>query len=360
MKADLVAIKARLASPVEVARLLGLRVEAKQRNGILTRCPIHNNKSGSLSLRTGRDGTLQVKCHGCDLAGDILTLLEAVEGGFKAALKRAESLSGVAPPFVAPPPDPPRMPADRYHALAETILKTGRIQLRSDPVRRYLYDRHILDAAIAEGWASLPDLRTLDASDLIAARLLRDDPPRGLSVSWAHHRLAIPWRGPHGRITALQRRRVEGVRDPKYVLPWAPEWPYGSDVAAKAPDLLLVEGAFDCVAARLLGRGRVDVIGIPGIGSWRREWASLVAGRRVLVGLDRGKPRADGVIPEDRAAARIALDCAGRFDEEPNSAACSICGAAEAWLCEGCGRRRAPPGEDWASLWAKRQNRVLG
>jgi hypothetical protein len=102
----------------------------------------------------------------------------------------------------------------------------------------------------------------------------------------------------------------------------------------------------------------VRVVGLPGIGGWRASWASLFAGRDVRFALDRGKPDQRGIIAEDRAAARIALEIQGlreRVEAMPEtSAICLVCGADEPWLCAGCGRRRAPEGQDWGSLWAGR------
>ena len=158
------------------------------------------------------------------------------------------------------------------------------------------------------------------------------------------------------------------------------------------------------------------VLGIPGINNWRSSWVSLVAGHEVRYALDRGKPRkSDGLISEDMACARIALDVAravwqesaalssrwgGKYHGDPpwqrvndcdqgsvtatggqsgkalgqpgafafpaaeatldwlisrhrrsKSLFCVLCGAPEPWLCRGCGRRRAPVGMDWGEVW---------
>lgn len=137
---------------------------------------------------------------------------------------------------------------------------------------------------------------------------------------------------------------------------------FGLHVAQK---VAIVEGAVDVLAMRAL-HPAFAVLGIPGIGSWCASWASLVEGRGLRVALDRGKPGPDGIIPEDRAAARIALDCAGhpatddaiewlgRRHKAGKSLFCVLCGAAEPWLCGACGRRRAK-GKDWGEEWAARR-----
>jgi len=352
-------LKLRLADPDGLARALGLVIEERHGRGVLCRCPVHGNQSGSLDIRVAKDKTLQIRCYGCGLTGDVLTLLGRIEGSFAAGVERARRLTGCeAPPLrpAAPPMDP-----DEYHELARRILDEGRLDGRpiARPVEAYLRRRGLLGAARESSWAALPSLRLFDAGQLLRAQLLRRKRDGSLGLVWGHHRLVIPWRDRGGRITALQRRLVRepratpnGREEPRYVQPWAPSWPYGSDALPRAARLLIVEGAIDALAARLLGRGSVDVLGLPGVASWRSRWAELVQGRTVLVGLDRGKPGLDGTISEDRIAARIAVDCAGRGSISPSS--CALCGAPTAWLCEGCGRRRAPPGHDWGSLWAER------
>lgn len=355
-RSDTEAIRKALTNPVEVARLLCLHVETKQRAGLLCRCPIHGNKSGSLSIRVGRDGLLQVKCHGCDLSGDVLSLLAGLEGSFKAGLERGARLIGEPIRPYEPPPEPPRMDPVAYYALAVQLLQAGRLDGRPwvRPVEEYLQKRGLLRAARDAGWAALPSLRPWGAETLISARLLRRADDGQLKRVWGEHRLLIPWRTLGGRVCAIQRRRIVEAEGPKYVLPWSPEYPFGVErLQNKA--VLIVEGAVDAMAARLLGKGKVDVVGIPGIGGWQKAWGRLFIGRRVLVGLDRGKPDPRGVIQEDRVAAQIAMDCAG-LEGEPSPEACSLCGAAVPWLCEACGRRRAPEGFDWGKLWEARQS----
>jgi hypothetical protein len=218
---------------------------------------------------------------------------------------------------------------------------------------------------------------------------------------------------------------VAPFNGPKYVLPWAPEWPYGSErigsyvrtdarrldmargvspetrevVPRRGPQRLLppdvgassegfygalsthavlqvapiaiVEGAVDTLALRAL-YPRMSVVGVPGIKGWRASWAKLL-GADVRVALDRGKPNKQGIIEEDRAAARIALDCSGRGYADDvddwmmlrhkagKGLFCVLCGRDEAWLCGACGRRRAPEGMDWGGVWReKRQPDSVG
>lgn len=195
---------------------------------------------------------------------------------------------------------------------------------------------------------------------LIAAKLARWDREGRLRLVWGRHRLVIPWRGPDGRIQALQRRLIDaprlwrGQEEPRYVLTWAPRWPYGverlggengtdcGDIvqgSAGAVDVdcmaerrlctlrrglagggegsnrgrpvLFVEGAVDAIAMRLLRPGRCVPLGLPGTGAWESSWARLVGQRKVYFGTD-------GDASGDARAAKAAIDVAeaqGRFDE---------------------------------------------
>lgn len=433
---DIAAIKARLSDPREVAGLLGLRINQRGARGVRVKCPLHAGDSPlSLSLRIGNDGTLQVRCFaGClGAGGDVLTLLAALEGDFKRGLARAIELAGgsVGAPAQAWQ-EPPRMDPDAYHELAKRILAAGRLDGRPWvwEVEAYLGSRRLLEQAREDGWACLPRFEALPGheDELLEAGLAKHNDDGKVVPFFGRWRLVIPWRGPDGRISALQRRRTwehdgNGPEPVKYVFPrWRPDWPYGSDrlcigldrkeigyvenregqdgIAGKAragqdsaamvpripavrgqgPSALagvalhstrtiaICEGAVDTLALRSL-YPRLLVLGIPGIDGWRAEWAGL-AGDSPRVALDRGKDKGL-IIPEDRAAARIALDCAGRGQERDDviewltrrfrqgkSLFCVLCGAAEPWLCGACGRRRAK-GKDWGEEWVAKVSALV-
>lgn len=89
-------VREALADPVRVAELLGLERSREERGK--WRCPSHGGTS--LSLRRGRDGTLQAKCFGCDLAGDVFVLLAASRGldvrtDFRALLEEGAELAAL-------------------------------------------------------------------------------------------------------------------------------------------------------------------------------------------------------------------------------------------------------------------------
>jgi len=73
-------------SPLERAReRVGTPLDVLQRRQIPVRrrmavCPLHEDRTPSLSLFRGRDGNDRWKCHGCDAGGDALDLEAALRG----------------------------------------------------------------------------------------------------------------------------------------------------------------------------------------------------------------------------------------------------------------------------------------
>lgn len=435
-RVDPAAVRAALAEPRAVARALGLEDGARREGagGLVVRCPVHGDRSPSLSLQV-RGGTLSARCWVCGQGGDLLWLVAAVERldvrrDFVEVLRRAAELAGgaaLAPAAVVPArQEAPKLPEDVAAELFGRICEAGRLGA-SGSVERYLEGRGLLEAAREDGWAALPSLnRMLDIARGVwqamgsrqgtgetpgrkpeqassgpgnaeANGVTRDGGPNGqvgmtsnrmrvgepsgqvsggfafsspedllvgarlafwgrdgeLVTLWGRHRLVIPWRGPDGRIQALQRRLVDAPRkmrdgreEPRYVLTWAPRWPYGverlggddgtdcrdsersgvahqrsgpavrrngsrsgvetrdgdrgrgqangangtphsaaSHLARESP-VVFVEGAIDALALRCLRPGRCVPLGLPGTGGWVTAWAGLVGERRVFWGLD--------------------------------------------------------------------------
>lgn len=130
-------VREALADPSRVAELLGLERSREEKGK--WRCPSHGGTS--LSLRRGRDGTLQAKCFGCDLAGDVFVLLAAARGldvrvDFRSLLEEAAELAGlwhvvselrdpsapkVARPRPVPVTAPPKAEEERTYPDAEEL-----------------------------------------------------------------------------------------------------------------------------------------------------------------------------------------------------------------------------------------------
>jgi hypothetical protein len=126
------AVRAALSEPLHVAQVLGL-TDGMVREGrrVSVRCPAHGERTASCSLSVGPDGTLRVKCFGCNLAGNVYFLIAAVEGldvrrDFRAVLARAAQLAGLTAedagrrserPRAPGPPPVPYPPSAEVRAL---------------------------------------------------------------------------------------------------------------------------------------------------------------------------------------------------------------------------------------------------
>lgn len=330
-------LRYRLADPLDLARRLGLTDGAiLQPGGLFVLCPAHAERTPSCSLTRGADGTVRVRCFGCDLSGDALTLVAAVNRlaarrDFPRVLERAASLAGTtldkapARRLAAPPPLPPTRPAlpdDIFGAIAGALLSWGRLDgstLVSD-VELYLAGRRLLDDARAEGWGALPPPGESAACwaralvDIFGANAEQSGLLRKVGPGWAfthpENRLLIPWRSPSGEIYTIQRRRLDDARGPgaqKYVFPAgrAARWPYGCERVTAGAPLAIVEGAFDVLALRRIApvEGKEAwILGLAGTGCVEHA-AKVPVGKVAIVALNsddagtaaiQGKTRKDG------------------------------------------------------------------
>jgi hypothetical protein len=77
-------IRDALSEPRQVCEALGLlegpRSFVRQHHGVIVRCPQHQDRTPSCSVRVGPDGTIAVKCHGCQASGDVFSLIAWVHG----------------------------------------------------------------------------------------------------------------------------------------------------------------------------------------------------------------------------------------------------------------------------------------
>jgi len=187
--ADAAELKARLTDPRQVCTALGLldgyKPDRQAGGGLIIRCPSHNEKNPSCSVRRGRDGTLQVRCFSCDFKGDVFDLIAAAGGidrrtNFPAVIQEAARLDGgyvvgsSSNNHPRPPPEPP--PPPQYppaHEVLELWEACGRVT-DDEQARAYLAGR-----SIDPEWVALLDL----------ARVL---PATAPAPSWASFR-GKPW-----------------------------------------------------------------------------------------------------------------------------------------------------------------------
>lgn len=207
-----------LSDPLRVADLLGLERSREER--AKWACPSHGG--ASLSLRRGKDGTLQVRCFGCDLSGDIFALLAAVHGErpFPELLRLAADLAGVTwtdeprsiPPRRSPPPAPAPAPPPPSYPPAGDVLAFWDACSRLDTARE-------LSAYLAG--------RGLDPRDVQSHGLARVLPKGAPCPPWAvcrrpwsasGHRLILPAYDARGELRSVRAWRP-GPGAPKRVAP---------------------------------------------------------------------------------------------------------------------------------------------
>lgn len=130
-------IRRTLTDPRRLCEKLGLAEGAKRQagDGLLVRCPAHDDRSASCSVTLGKDRTIRCKCFACDWSGDALTLIAEVHGlnvrtAFRDVLLEAAGIAGLHnivaeltggkkyEPRPIPPPAPPR-PDPEYAPSAE-------------------------------------------------------------------------------------------------------------------------------------------------------------------------------------------------------------------------------------------------
>lgn len=355
-RADVDAIKGALRDPADVCRRLGLLDGAKrQSGGLLVRCPVHGDRNPSCSVTRGPDGTLRVHCFGCDLSGDALSLVAAVEGldvgrDFRRVLEAAARIAGVQlaeahsgseaaprePRHVPPPPPPkPPPPAGEVAALWAACVPCSAdldvaAWLRSRGLDPAAVDRYALaralplsvtapswacyrgDADEARSWAALGYRAIFPLYDVegvlasVRARLVvpaavgqgapKSLPPVGYSTRGLI--MACPC-----ALLVLQIAAWRASNDAAALEHGSDGWPRYAERR-----VVLTEGEPDFLtwAARGEGVRTLAVFGLPGSGAWSDELAARIPDDcTVLV-------RTDADDAGDRYAEQIAASLHGR------------------------------------------------
>jgi hypothetical protein len=209
---DTAEIRRRLADPIEVARLVRIEDGAKrQSRGLMVRCPNHNERTASCSVRIASDGTIWCHCHGCGWAGDVIDLIGKVHGapGKGDAIRIAAGLAGVdgasgvappAPPRPALPPPAPRFPPDAEAFYAACLPVSDAIPLRAQLRARGIDHATVTDRGLAR---ALPPTGTLP------------DYARFRGKSWRDlgYDLIIPTYNSAGRLVSCRARTLGAVAE---------------------------------------------------------------------------------------------------------------------------------------------------
>jgi hypothetical protein len=218
VKDDVAAVREQLTDARALCAALGLVAGYKPGRvprGLLIRCPVHNEQTPSCSVTAGPDGTIRVRCFGCDFTGDVLHLIAAahnldVRADFPAVLGEAARLAGVdlgreqrtndTRPASYQAPTYPE--SDDVEALWSSAVAVG----LDGEARTYLEGR-----AIDAGAVELYDL----------ARVL---PAGGWAPSWARcrgrswsssHRLILPVVDHTGAVRSLRAWRLPSDEAPE-------------------------------------------------------------------------------------------------------------------------------------------------
>lgn len=318
-------LRASLTDPKRVLEALALGDGARrQSSGYLILCPAHAERTASCSVRLGPDGTIAVKCFGgCELAGDVFTLIAAVRGlnlrsQFKDVLLEAAEIAGeseiadeirggpVDPNRVRQaPPAPKRLPEVQYvptDDLTDLWRATG-------PVTR---DAAAFNALASRG-LEVAAIERFDLARVIAAPMqnidrvhrrgsvgwlpwwasYKGDAPEARSWAETGHRILIRTFDAAGEFKSVRAWRIEGDGDlPKRLPPSAHRGTALVMANAVAVELLqkkrstakvvIAEGEPDWLTDSLLWSG-CAVFGLLS-GSWTREFAERIpAGSKVVI-----------------------------------------------------------------------------
>lgn len=296
--------------------------------GVMLRCLWHDERSPSLSVSRGKEGTILVNCFSCGAGGNVFDLIAASQGWdkrarFRDVLDVAADLARLPrperrdtaprPAAVKPmdrPPPPPEEPLRDEAATAQVAALLSHLApVTGDAAAMaYLRSRGLGDSEEALRWYALP---TGDARDRIVDAIVeeigRDAWARsGLSsragrwsARWAGPRLVIPWRDPDGNVTTLQGRFMgdppEDVQ--KFAFAWGhgPRWPQGCERLRRLDPgavVAVTEGAIDAASFNVIARrsrAAAYAVALPSVSSvraWDRAWFSLFDGRRCAAALD--------------------------------------------------------------------------
>lgn len=216
-------IKRALSDPATVLRALGLLDGAKrQAAGYLIGCVWHAERTPSLSVRVGSDGTLAAHCFGCDAGGDVFALVAAASGldvrrDFPRVIERAAEIAGNGSPRGYIPPACPPSARQRHRPPVESV---GSLWARCSPVAD--------DADLARALLA----RAIDPAIVSDRDLARGLPAAGELPPWARrdgrswrdsgHRAILPLWNAAGELAGVHARTFDASPDgPKGLLPAA-------------------------------------------------------------------------------------------------------------------------------------------
>jgi hypothetical protein len=308
-----------VSDPRKLCDALGLSKDSKpQGGGLSVRCPAHGEKNPSCSVTRGPDGTVRVRCFGCDFSGDALTLIAQVHGltlrgdDFRQVLAVGAEISGqlgLREEILSGRPMPERKPVEAPPQQAPAEYPP------QDEVAR-LWNEALPVCSDADAWEALR-ARAIDPEAVDREGVLRVLPTDCDLPSWARyrgrswletgHRLLVAMWDCNGRLLSVRGWRIGESDSPKRLPPaghratalvMANRFAWQMLTRRACPrKLVVVEGEPDFVTAAMkLPDAVIGVIS----GSWDEYFAEQVpSGTQVIVAThndDAGDRYAEGVI----------------------------------------------------------------
>ncbi len=322
-------IRHSLTNALDLCDRLGLLVRGgftRQARGVIVRCPWHEERTPSCSIRTAGDGTIAARCHGCGATGDALSLIAAVHGltmrgdDFRQILILGAELAGLhtlvheletghqPTERRAPVPRAEPEPERDYPSTAEVDALWSATETMTAPDPKDPSNR--VSVGDCGAWATS---RGLDAETLEAMGLARALPAAGALPRWATyrgqtwretgHRLLVPVYDHTGAMRSVRAIRVVDGDSPKRLPPaghraaglvMACDIALGMLRGTFTPErVLVVEGEPDCLTwMTTRTRSPYAVIGITS-GSWTVAFAARVPAAAKVYLLTHADPAGD-------------------------------------------------------------------
>lgn len=266
------------------AQGLALRGAGPERSAL---CPFHSDSVSSFSVNV--ETGLWV-CHGCGAKGDEFTFYELIHGvGFpeaKAAVARFAGIDIQAKTVKAK--------RTKRSSTRGNIIPFERPKETLPEIPESVVDAH--HKALLQREKALKFLREKKG--------LTIDTIAKYQLGYDGKRITIPIRDEQGIIRNI--RRYHSVKKPKML---AYKQGHG-DVrffpidALESAELVLCEGEWDCMLARQMGIPAVTHTG--GAKTWKNEWVSLFADKRIWICYDNDEPGKTGAEKAAKALAKVA------------------------------------------------------
>jgi hypothetical protein len=287
-------IRSAFRSPRRLCERLGIDLRGAKHQageGVIIRCPVHEERTPSCSVTNGPDHTVRFRCFGCDATGDALDLIGIVTATPRTAFREllvvaaelaglgaiADEIRGGRPDPQRPPmqPLPPPAPAKPYldeAVVRETWARSSLVSVDRD-VSRYLVARRldpelvaarglakVLDAPAPE-WATYGRQSWLQTGHRMIFRVFD---------AWGVARGVRACRVVDGE--SPKRLPATGYRAGELVLANRAAWAMLRGDAP--PEILIAEGETDWLTLATV-KPDLPVLGI-GSGAWTKDFADAI------------------------------------------------------------------------------------